>query len=140
MGPRIPSRPQPPLSYLIAILGLVASAGLSFIAFVPTIFTEFDPEAPQASVLIFTLASILGVGPAVGATWVLWCGYKWAPIAVTLAALWGAILVLGSDDVVSWLSLAVAGIAAVAVWMSPTKRFSKELRESRSGSVDGQIG
>jgi len=122
------------------MLGVVASAGLTIIGFVPVIFTEFDAEAPQASVLIFTLASTFAIGPAIGATWVLWRGYKWAPIAVTLAALWGAIVALGSNDLISWLSLAVAGIAAVAVWMPPTKRFSKELRESRSGSVDGRVG
>lgn len=122
------TRPVLPLASLLSLLGVFVSAALSTIGFVPMVGLAVDGESPQTHLIAALVGVGFGVVPAIIAAWALWTGRRWAPVAVTIAVLWIALLLLNGSSLVSWLSLISGGVAIVAAWLPQARRYGRDLR------------
>lgn len=124
--------PEVPLAATVALVGVVALAGLTGIRFAQGAIMAWQSLVSLSLAVPFVIVGALVTGIHLVAVWSLKRGWKWAPVLVALLGIWGA------SELVSWrdpLAFISAAMAIVAVWMPSTRRHGREVRGARADAT-----
>lgn len=124
-----------PLSVTIASGGMWVLSVLEVVALATNLELDFNATPPAAQFIALAIAVGVGTAPAI----VTWFGFKrgrrWVPVVLTVAAVWAAMLLSSAGPVLSWVGLGVAVASISSVWISPTRQFLRDIRDSASSGL-----
>lgn len=120
-----------PTTTTIALLAMVASAGLTVVNFIPVALESVNGSGGALSVALLAIGFPVVIAPPLLAAGGLRGGRRWAPVLVTAVGAWGCALLLQFQDVLTWVDAAIGIAAIVAVWMPSARAFTRESAQRR---------
>jgi len=117
-----------PLPTSVSLLAMIAIAGLIALNFVSGALAAANGTRFWANVVLLLVSFLISVAVPILAALLIRRGHPLAPLLVTAVALWGCLLLLISQDVVTWISALIGVAGSVAVWLPASRIFLRERR------------
>jgi uncharacterized membrane protein len=129
MAPIFRVRQVVPLTTTIGIAGMLVGAVLIFITFAQAAVAAARTSGSSGVIVFLAIIFLVTVAIPLLAAGGLLLGRKWAPVLVTIFAVWGCVLLISYRDPASWLAAVTGVVAAVAVWTKSSRQFAQLRRE-----------